>query len=345
MNRIGSRCQVMHGTAKQTSGGLTKKQLKYNKQGKIVSRKASALAKKNNRLVKAGYTTKKGEFGVEMKGGGGQTIREAYLEAIIDNDSTGNDEEFINDEYKISKITNYIDFLYRQKKHVGFLNRVLSIDLTKRGLPIPSWRQIYLCSGNNYKAVNGDLNKYDEYEYNLNSNSKLYCKIKCNNSSEHKICFYLIYHEKKELLNISIVLKENLPDIDYLNLARAARSWKNKFYKEAFDKLPELRKHSSNFIAKKNSLASIMRLLPSKAQAPNDYAPGKTTSRINDIIKGFKVKKEYSKLTPVQKAKATKLLKHNHYDVTILRILLEEIILKDPSRLAKAIYKLSDIKS
>ena len=50
----GSRCQVMHGTAKKTTGGLTKSQLKYNKQGKIVSKKASALAKKNNRLVKAG---------------------------------------------------------------------------------------------------------------------------------------------------------------------------------------------------------------------------------------------------------------------------------------------------
>ena len=143
----------------------------------------------------------------------------------------------------------------------------------------------------------------------------------------------------------SIVSKENLPDIDYINLARAARSWKNKFYKEAFDTLPELRKHSNNFIAKKNSLASIMRLLPNKTQAPIDYAPGKTTSRINDIIKGFKVKKEYSKLTPVQKAKATKLLKHNYYDVTILSVLLEEIIKKDPSRLAKAIYKLTDIKS
>jgi hypothetical protein len=60
----------MHGTATKTSGGLTKKQLKYNKQGKIVSRKASALAKKNNRLVKAGYVTKKGRFGVSMRGGG-----------------------------------------------------------------------------------------------------------------------------------------------------------------------------------------------------------------------------------------------------------------------------------
>ena len=66
----GSRAQVMHGTAKKTTGGLTKSQLKYNKQGKIVSKKASALAKKNNRLVKAGYITKKGEFGVSMRGGG-----------------------------------------------------------------------------------------------------------------------------------------------------------------------------------------------------------------------------------------------------------------------------------
>ena len=67
---IGSRAQVMHGNARKTSGGLTKKQLKYNKQGKIVSRKASALARKNNRLVKAGYTTQKGVFGSgKMKGG------------------------------------------------------------------------------------------------------------------------------------------------------------------------------------------------------------------------------------------------------------------------------------
>jgi len=61
----------MHENAKKTSGGLTKSQLKYNKQGKIVSKKASALAKKNNRLVKAGYVTRKGQFGVSMKGGGG----------------------------------------------------------------------------------------------------------------------------------------------------------------------------------------------------------------------------------------------------------------------------------
>ena len=31
---IGSRAEVMHGTARKTSGGLLKSQLKYNKHGK-----------------------------------------------------------------------------------------------------------------------------------------------------------------------------------------------------------------------------------------------------------------------------------------------------------------------
>ena len=31
--KVGSRAQVMHGTAMKTSGGLTKKDLKYNKWG------------------------------------------------------------------------------------------------------------------------------------------------------------------------------------------------------------------------------------------------------------------------------------------------------------------------
>ena len=74
IKKVGSRAQVMHRNAIKTTGGLTKKQLKYNKQGKIVSRKASTLAKQNNRLVKAGYVTKKGQFGVKMKGGGKNSV-------------------------------------------------------------------------------------------------------------------------------------------------------------------------------------------------------------------------------------------------------------------------------
>ena len=60
---IGSRASVMHGTAHHTSGGLTKGSLKYNKWGRIVSRKKSEKAKKDKRLAKAGYTAKKGKFG------------------------------------------------------------------------------------------------------------------------------------------------------------------------------------------------------------------------------------------------------------------------------------------
>jgi hypothetical protein len=60
---VGSRAQVMHGTARHTSGGLTKGDLKYNKAGRIVSRKKSVSAKKDKRLEKAGYKTRKGKFG------------------------------------------------------------------------------------------------------------------------------------------------------------------------------------------------------------------------------------------------------------------------------------------
>ena len=60
---IGTRAQVWHGTAFKTSGGLTKSNLMQNKHGRIVSRAKHSTAKKENRLVKSGYGTKKGKFG------------------------------------------------------------------------------------------------------------------------------------------------------------------------------------------------------------------------------------------------------------------------------------------
>ena len=60
---IGTRAEVMHGTADHTSGGLTRKDLKYNKHGRIVSRKASERGKKAlKHLIKAGFKAKKGSF-------------------------------------------------------------------------------------------------------------------------------------------------------------------------------------------------------------------------------------------------------------------------------------------
>ena len=48
--KTGTKSDVWKGLAKQTSGGLRKTDLIQNKRGKIVSKKLSALAKKNNYL-------------------------------------------------------------------------------------------------------------------------------------------------------------------------------------------------------------------------------------------------------------------------------------------------------
>jgi hypothetical protein len=60
---IGTRAQVWHGTAFKTSGGLTKSHIMQNKNGRIVSRSKHASAKRERRLIRAGYGTQKGKFG------------------------------------------------------------------------------------------------------------------------------------------------------------------------------------------------------------------------------------------------------------------------------------------
>jgi len=58
----GSKAQVWHGTARHTSGGLTKKDLMRHK-GKIVSRRKHAAGLKAiKKLRKLGYVAKKGTF-------------------------------------------------------------------------------------------------------------------------------------------------------------------------------------------------------------------------------------------------------------------------------------------
>ena len=74
--RVGSRAQVMHGNAKMTGGGLRKKDLKYNKQGKIVSKKMSQRAKKEKRLQKTNKLYK-------MRGGA------PYKSYLTDNEFNG----------------------------------------------------------------------------------------------------------------------------------------------------------------------------------------------------------------------------------------------------------------
>lgn len=56
---IGSRVQVMNGTAKKTSGGLTKNDLMLNKWGRIVSKKRYEAAKKRWKSVEAVFKANK----------------------------------------------------------------------------------------------------------------------------------------------------------------------------------------------------------------------------------------------------------------------------------------------
>ena len=58
----GTRAQVYHSTAFQTPGLLDKSKLMMNKHGRIVSRKKHNTAKKEQRLLNAGYGYKKGVF-------------------------------------------------------------------------------------------------------------------------------------------------------------------------------------------------------------------------------------------------------------------------------------------
>jgi hypothetical protein len=60
---FGSRREVYNGTAEKTTGGLFKKDLFKNKNGRIVSKKKHFTAKKEKRLEKFGFFTEKGKFG------------------------------------------------------------------------------------------------------------------------------------------------------------------------------------------------------------------------------------------------------------------------------------------
>jgi len=67
MKTFGSRAEVFHGNSKKTTGGLEKKDLIKNKHGEIVSRKKHNTAKREKRLEKYGFFTKKGKFGFVKK--------------------------------------------------------------------------------------------------------------------------------------------------------------------------------------------------------------------------------------------------------------------------------------
>ena len=134
----------------------------------------------------------------------------------------------------------------------------------------------------------------------------------------------------------------SLNNIPYINLLGAAKKWIKKYKRMEFEALPPFRKNLDPFRQKRMrySLASVMRLTDFKA--PPDYAPGKTTSRFNTV--GLALERQhqdFSQLTNVQKAKMTKVLKHNLFDVKAMPVLFELILETDPNCFKKAIQFLT----
>lgn len=63
VHSVGSKAQVWHGSAKHTSGGLTRKDLMKTKKGRIVSRRKHTIGlRRIKTLHKQGYKPKKGTF-------------------------------------------------------------------------------------------------------------------------------------------------------------------------------------------------------------------------------------------------------------------------------------------
>ena len=146
-------------------------------------------------------------------------------------------------------------------------------------------------------------------------------------------CRTMVAYGELERALVSSVLgiEINNCGFKYLNLHRVAKKWKSKFHKASFDALPPLRRNASKFLMRGqvNSLASLTRLCG--LEAPKDYAPGKTTSRFNSLIESLKKKnQDYSRLGPSTKAKGTKALKHNKFDVLALEPLLIAITRDSP---------------
>jgi hypothetical protein len=143
--------------------------------------------------------------------------------------------------------------------------------------------------------------------------------------------------EQNTLMSLLPDERSLLNSVQYLNLAKAARAWIKRYKQKEFDALPPLVKSANDFSKKRHpkSLASICRLIG--FDAPNDYAIGKTTSRFNTVISALEKKNHnYLSLTAVQKAKATKAIKHNRYDVESMIELLKTIRKADPKIIERA---------
>ena len=210
----------------------------------------------------------------------------------------------------------------------------------------------FYLAGFNYKGVFGQCVLNQELEgFAHAKNLKFYApnefvlEILQKLSDEQSV---LVGYSMAEKVIINGLFKDKPPikdfvDLRYLNLLSAAKRWIRKHRKTDFEALPPFRIGANSYTQRRQrySLASVMRLTSFNAE--KDYAPGKTTSRFNTVISALRLKEQnFDNLTAVQKAKATKVLKHNEFDVKAMSVLFDLISEKDASCFRKSIVKLFD---
>jgi hypothetical protein len=140
--------------------------------------------------------------------------------------------------------------------------------------------------------------------------------------SEHDIKV-IMEHCNREGLKFNTTIR-------YLNLAKAAGTWIAKHKQREFDELPPVLQNADEYQQDQMeySLASVMRL--TNLKPPKDYGHMITMQRLNTVIDALDIRQgDYESLTPIQKGKASKALKHNKYDVDALPVLYAAIAKDD----------------
>jgi hypothetical protein len=136
---FGSRQKVYNKTAYKTNGGLIKRDLFMNKNGRIVSASKHKTAKKEKRLEKAGYFTEKGKFGYVRKTrksrGGGPRKRDLEAANILidlSNDNLANDAKSLIDMSKEANVEQKIND--SRERYLRKLDTIMDDTELKRAL-------------------------------------------------------------------------------------------------------------------------------------------------------------------------------------------------------------------
>jgi hypothetical protein len=155
--KYGSREQVMNGTAKMTGGKLIKKDLKYNKIGKIISKKASKSAKKSNNLIKSIYITKKNKSENVIIGGSSKRKRKI-------NRNKNRNRNGYNQRKNHKRVINElaIQQIYIPKEFKNIKNKCIGIKKYIKYKKILDWKYN---KNNNQQVSNREYINNEKYNY------------------------------------------------------------------------------------------------------------------------------------------------------------------------------------